>query len=152
MRPALTLPFRVKAHARAWAFSFVTIRSLRNREPNRLRLGISSRRRRHRNGVIARRGAAHRGLRLAAAARRDEQWQGKQRAQHQDPKDPSPTTITAYTHECDPGNDEPDRVETSREDARSRRDDRAGSCMDGQRDGGSTRTGQTHRAGAGTTV
>src|SRR5579864_8016028 len=73
MRPALRLPFRMKAHARASAFSFVTNRSLRDRKPDRLRLGISSSGSRYRDGVIARRSTADRGLGLAAAASGDQQ-------------------------------------------------------------------------------
>jgi hypothetical protein len=133
--------FRISAHApsvgvligQCFAIydSQFMIRSLRDCEPYRLCLGISSRRRRYRDGVIARRGAAHRGLRLATAASGDKQLQAKQSAQDQDPKHPPPLTISACTQESDPGNDEPDSVEMSREDARSRRDDRAGSRMDG---------------------
>jgi len=114
----------------------INARRLRHAKSDRLALGIGSCGRRHRNGIISRRCAADGGLLLAAAAACwNKQRQRKQHTQCQEPKNLSTAAIPSNPHQSQPGNHEPECVETSRELAR-------GSCRNGPR---SRRYAQDHR-------
>src|SRR5580704_11898303 len=113
--------------------------NLGNRQRDGLTFCVIPRSRANRDGVVSRRGPAHRSLRAAFAARRQQQDQSEQRSHNQHSRNSSPSASSADTDQQGQSrHDQPDRIELSSQENQ-------GGSNDWSRHGGDVQGG---RAGA----